>query len=63
MRALVTERMRGGRHARLRTGLTGPGDAAAVRVEPGEAALVAQLFDWYLPRRGPASHRYGRRRR
>jgi site-specific DNA recombinase len=25
-----------------------PRDAAAVRVEPGEAVLVAQLFDWYL---------------
>ena len=61
MRALVTERMRGGRHARLRTGtLTGPGDAAAVRAEPGEAALVANLFGWYLSRPGPASYRYGR---
>ena len=60
VRALVTKPIRGGRHARLWTGtLTSPGDAAAVRAEPGEAALVAQLFDWYLPRRGPASHRYG----
>ena len=25
-----------------------PRDPAAVRVEPGEAVLVAQLFDWYL---------------
>src|SRR5260370_36405546 len=25
-----------------------PRDAAAVRTEPGEAVLVAQLFDWYL---------------
>ena len=25
-----------------------PRDAAAVRVEPSEAVLVAQLFDWYL---------------
>jgi site-specific DNA recombinase len=24
-----------------------PRDAAAVRIEPGEAVLVAQLFDWY----------------
>jgi hypothetical protein len=64
VRALVTERMPGGRHARLRTGtLTSPGDAAAVRAEPGEAALAAQLFGWYLSRPGPASHRYGRRRR
>src|SRR2546430_16425555 len=25
-----------------------PRQASAVRVEPGEAVLVAQLFDWYL---------------
>ena len=25
-----------------------PRDAAAVRTEPAEAVLVAQLFDWYL---------------
>ena len=31
--------------------------------ERTEIEAVAQLFDWYLPRRGPASHRYGRRRR
>ena len=62
-RTLITERMRRGRHARLRAGTLlpwtrppfgyrldpgRPRDAAAVRVEPGEAALVAQLFDWYL---------------
>jgi hypothetical protein len=64
VRTLVTERMRGGHHAMLRTGtLTGPGDAAAVGVEPGEAAPVAQLLDWYLPRRVPASRRYGPRHR
>jgi hypothetical protein len=63
VRALVTERMRGGRYVRLRTGtLASPGDAAVVRVESGEAALAAQLFGWYLPRRGSTSHRYGRRR-
>jgi hypothetical protein len=46
VRMLVTGRMRGGRHARLRAGtLTGPGDVAAVRVEPEQAALAAQLFD------------------
>src|ERR1700678_115204 len=62
-RALITERMRRGRHARLRAGTLlpwtrppfgyrldpdRPRDAAAVRVDPGEAVLVAQLFDWYL---------------
>jgi site-specific DNA recombinase len=62
-RTLITERMRRGRHARLRAGTLlpwtrppfgyrldpdRPREAAAVRVEPGEAALVAQLFDWYL---------------
>jgi site-specific DNA recombinase len=62
-RTLITERMRRGRHARLRAGTLlpwtrppfgyrldpgRPRDAAAVRVEPGEAALAAQLFDWYL---------------
>jgi site-specific DNA recombinase len=62
-RTLITERMRRGRHARLRAGTLlpwtrppfgyrldpdRPRDAAAVRTEPGEAALVAQLFDWYL---------------
>jgi len=62
-RTLITERMRRGRHARLRAGTLlpwtrppfgyrlspdRPRDAAAVRIEPGEAALVAQLFDWYL---------------
>jgi len=62
-RTLITERMRRGRHARLRAGTLlpwtrppfgyrldpdRPRDAAAVRTESGEAALVAQLFDWYL---------------
>ena len=62
-RTLITERMRRGRQARLRAGTLlpwtrppfgyrldpdRPRDAAAVRTEPGEAALVAQLFDWYL---------------
>jgi site-specific DNA recombinase len=62
-RTLITERMRRGRHARLRAGTLlpwtrppfgyrldpgRPRDAAGVRTEPGEAALVAQLFDWYL---------------
>jgi site-specific DNA recombinase len=62
-RTLITERMRRGRHARLRAGTLlpwtrppfgyrldpdRPRDAAAVRVDSGEAALVAQLFDWYL---------------
>ena len=62
-RTLITERMRRGRHARLRAGTLlpwtrppfgyrldpdRPRDAAAIRVEPGEAVLVAQLFDWYL---------------
>jgi site-specific DNA recombinase len=62
-RTLIAERMRRGRHARLRAGTLlpwtrppfgyrldpdRPRDAAAVRTEPGEAALAAQLFGWYL---------------
>src|SRR5213595_3044892 len=62
-RTLIAERMRRGRLARLRAGTLlpwttapfgyrldpdRPRDAAAVRVEPAEAALAAQLFDWYL---------------
>src|SRR5216683_578151 len=62
-RTLITERMRRGRQARLRAGTLlpwttppfgyrldaeRPRDAAAVRVEPGESVLVAQMFDWYL---------------
>ena len=62
-RTLIAERMRRGRLARLRAGTLlpwtrppfgyrlhpeRPRDAAAVRVEPGEGVLVAQLFDWYL---------------
>jgi site-specific DNA recombinase len=62
-RTLITERMRRGRQARLRAGTLlpwtrapfgyrldpdRPRDAAAIRVEPAEAVLVAQLFDWYL---------------
>ena len=55
--------MRRGRQAKLRAGTLlpwttppfgyrldpeRPRQAAGVRVEPGEAVLVAQLFDWYL---------------
>jgi site-specific DNA recombinase len=62
-RTLIAERMRRGRLAKLRAGTLlpwtrapfgyrldaeRPRDPAAVRVEPGEAVLVAQLFDWYL---------------
>jgi DNA invertase Pin-like site-specific DNA recombinase len=62
-RTLIAERMRRGRQAKLRAGTLlpwttppfgyrldpeRPRDAAAVRVEPSEAVLVAQLFDWYL---------------
>jgi site-specific DNA recombinase len=62
-RTLITERMRRGRQARLRAGTLlpwtrppfgyrldpdRPRDAAAVRTEPAEAVLVAELFDWYL---------------
>jgi site-specific DNA recombinase len=62
-RTLIAERMRRGRLAKLRAGTLlpwtrppfgyrldpdRPRDAAAVRVEPAEAALAAQLFDWYL---------------
>jgi site-specific DNA recombinase len=62
-RTLIAERMRRGRQAKLRAGTLlpwttppfgyrldpeRPRQAAAVRVEPAEAVLVAQLFDWYL---------------
>jgi site-specific DNA recombinase len=62
-RTLIAERMRRGRLAKLRAGALlpwttppfgyrldaeRPRDPAAVRVEPGEAVLVVQLFDWYL---------------
>ena len=62
-RTLIAERMRRGRQAKLRAGTLLPWTtapfgyrldperprlASAVRVEHGEAALVAQLFDWYL---------------
>jgi site-specific DNA recombinase len=62
-RTLIAERMRRGRLAKLRAGTLlpwtrppfgyrldpdRPRDPAAVRVEPAAAALVAQLFDWYL---------------
>src|SRR5512140_2491138 len=62
-RTLIAERMRRGRLAKMRAGALlpwtrppfgyrldpdRPRDAAAVRVEAGEAVLVAQLFDWYL---------------
>src|SRR2546421_3080896 len=66
-RTLIAERMRRGRQARLRAGTLLPWTTApfgyrldpdrprradAVRVDPGEAALVAQLFDWYLEPQG-----------
>ena len=62
-RTLIAERMRRGRQAKLRAGTLlpwttppfgyrvdpeRPRQAAGVRTEPGEAVLVAQLFDWYL---------------
>ena len=62
-RTLIAERMRRGRQAKLRAGTLLPWTTApfgyrldperprradAVRTEPDEAALVAQLFDWYL---------------
>src|SRR6266542_3603205 len=62
-RTLIAARMRRGRQARLRAGTLlpwtrapfgyrvdpqRPGEVAGVRVEPDEAVLVAQLFDWYL---------------
>jgi site-specific DNA recombinase len=62
-RTLIAERMRRGRQARLRAGTLLPWTtapfgyrldperprlASAVRADPGEAVLVAQLFDWYL---------------
>ena len=67
--------MRRGRQAKLRAGTLLPWTTApfgyrldperprradAVRVEPGEAALVAQLFDWYLEPQG--DHLPARRR-
>ena len=62
-RTLIAERMRRGRQAKMRAGTLlpwttppfgyrldpeRPRQADAVRVEGGEAVLVAQLFDWYL---------------
>ena len=62
-RTLIAERMRRGRQAKLRAGTLlpwtrppfgyrldpeRPRQASAVRIEPSEAVLVAQLFDWYL---------------
>src|ERR1700761_1364507 len=62
-RTLIAERMRRGRQAKLRAGTLlpwtrppfgyrldpeRPRDPAGVWVDPGEAALVAQLFGWYL---------------
>src|SRR5712691_9322159 len=62
-RTLIAERMRRGRQAKMRAGTLlpwttppfgyrldpeRPRQAAGVRVEPGEAVLVAQMFDWYL---------------
>jgi site-specific DNA recombinase len=66
-RTLITERMRRGRQARLRAGTLlpwttppfgyrldpdRPRQAAGVRADPGEAALAAQLFEWYLEPQG-----------
>ena len=62
-RTLIAERMRRGRQARLRAGTLlpwtrppfgyrldpeHPRAASGVRIEPCEAVLVAQVFDWYL---------------
>jgi site-specific DNA recombinase len=62
-RALITERTRRGRLAKVRAGQllpwsrppygyqsdpTHPRDAASLRVAPHEAAVVAQIFAWYL---------------
>ena len=62
-RTLITERMRRGRQARLRAGTLlpwttppfgyrldpdRPRQASAVRVDPAEAVLVAQMFECYL---------------
>ena len=62
-RTLIAERMRRGLQAKLRAGTLLPWTTApfgyrldpdrprradAVRADPGEAALIAQLFDWYL---------------
>lgn len=61
-RTLMADRMRRGRHARLRSGQllpwTGapygylldterPREARQVRVDPVQAAIVSQLFTWY----------------
>src|SRR5216117_3146484 len=49
-RTLITERMRRGRQARLRAGTLLPWTTPpfGYRVDPGEAVLVAQMFEWYL---------------
>ena len=74
-RTLIAERMRRGRQARLRAGTLlpwtrppfgyrldpeRPRQASAVRTEPSEAVLVAQLFDWYLES-GATVYRLARR--
>lgn len=62
-RTLITERMRRGRQAKLRAGMLlpwtrapygyrshpeRPRDPGGVRLDPGEAAVVAEFFAWYL---------------
>jgi site-specific DNA recombinase len=74
-RTLIAERMRRGRQAKLRAGTLlpwtrppfgyrldpeRPRQASAVRTEPSEAVLVAQLFDWYLES-GATVYRLARR--
>jgi site-specific DNA recombinase len=61
-RSLIAERMRRGRQQKYRAGLllpwtsppygyrldpSRPRDPAGVRVEPAEAAVVAEMFEWY----------------
>jgi len=62
-RTLIAERMRRGRQAKLRSGqllpwtrapygylldLDRPRDASRVQIDPVQAAIVAQLFAWYI---------------
>jgi len=69
-RALIADRMRRGRHAKLRSGQLlpwsvapygyildpeRPRDPSRLRLDPAKAAVVAQLFAWYADPQGSPS--------
>jgi site-specific DNA recombinase len=49
-RTLIAERMRRGRLAGYRTDPEKPRDPAGLRIDEYEAAIVGQMFAWYLQR-------------